>query len=353
MSLFGDLPQAKDETGGEPKKQMSWSSSSLMQPVIRKPGSQLGPPPSVLMRGSGRGQGPSGRGGIAGGRGLGRGSIEQSASGDAAGPTSSAIPTSVSASSIFGSVNEEYDPARPNDYEEDLEGSAPTPPEPAVNRDATLNISGEEAFARRARLSGRPPSVGASESFGREEERGGRRRSGTGWEEEERGGLGGGNDGFLPPPPSQAAAGAGGKSLAQKLLEKMGWKEGDGLGSRRQGMTTPLMAQKTDKRSGLIVSAEANHTSESPAEKKQRTGAAIQGKPSRVICLRNMVVPGEVDEELEDEVGNELMKYGNVESVMIFEVTTAGYSAEEAVRIFVEDRFQKTDLAPHPGEFDS
>ena len=30
--------------------------------------------------------------------------------------------------------------------------------------------------------------------------------------------------------------------------------------------------------------------------------------------------PGEVDDDLEEEVGNELTKYGNVTSVMIFEV---------------------------------
>lgn len=29
----------------------------------------------------------------------------------------------------------------------------------------------------------------------------------------------------------------------QKLLEKMGWKEGEGLGRNRQGMATPLMMQ--------------------------------------------------------------------------------------------------------------
>lgn len=29
----------------------------------------------------------------------------------------------------------------------------------------------------------------------------------------------------------------------QKLLEKMGWKEGEGLGRNRQGMATPLVMQ--------------------------------------------------------------------------------------------------------------
>lgn len=48
--------------------------------------------------------------------------------------------------------------------------------------------------------------------------------------------------------------------------------------------------------------------------------------------------PGEVDDELEEEVGVECTKYGTVTDVMIFEVTAAGYPSEEAVRIFVQVR---------------
>jgi hypothetical protein len=33
------------------------------------------------------------------------------------------------------------------------------------------------------------------------------------------------------------------------------------------------------------------------------------------------------------QVGNELTKYGTVEDVMIFEVTTPGYAPEEAVSV--------------------
>jgi splicing factor 45 len=38
--------------------------------------------------------------------------------------------------------------------------------------------------------------------------------------------------------------------LAQKLLEKMGWREGQGLGRNKQGMSTPLVAQKTAAHAG-------------------------------------------------------------------------------------------------------
>lgn len=76
-----------------------------------------------------------------------------------------------------------------------------------------------------------------------------------------------------------------------------------------------------------------------------------------------MVGPGEVDEDLEPEVKEEMMKYGDVVSVVIFEVISScgliegvfvltlsqmfsqmpGQPEEEAVRIFVE--FSKMDHA--------
>lgn len=72
-------------------------------------------------------------------------------------------------------------------------------------------------------------------------------------------------------------------------------------------------------------------------------GGVIMGTPTRVVMLRNMVGPGQVDEDLEDEVANECSKYGQVQSVMIFEVTTPGYPDDQAVRIFVE--FERMEQA--------
>lgn len=79
-------------------------------------------------------------------------------------------------------------------------------------------------------------------------------------------------------------------------------RAGEGLGRNRQGMSTPLMAQKTDRRSGVIVNAEpagpfaskarpagALEFGGEPADKRPKLGSALVGKPSRVICLRNMV----------------------------------------------------------------
>ena len=45
-------------------------------------------------------------------------------------------------------------------------------------------------------------------------------------------------------------------SKAMRMMQSMGWSEGEGLGRERQGMATPIILQKTDKRTGIIVNAE-------------------------------------------------------------------------------------------------
>lgn len=46
------------------------------------------------------------------------------------------------------------------------------------------------------------------------------------------------------------------------------------------------------------------------------------------------------------QVGTELTKYGKVEDVLIFEVTTPGYPPEESVRIFIKfDRIEAATRA--------
>jgi splicing factor 45 len=61
-------------------------------------------------------------------------------------------------------------------------------------------------------------------------------------------------------------------------------------------MATPLVAQKTAANAGVIVNADQ------PADKRARVGATFVGTPCRVVVLRNMVGPGEVDADLEEEV---------------------------------------------------
>jgi splicing factor 45 len=137
MSLYGDLPQAKDDGAGTSK---GWAAAvNKLQP--RKPSGVLAPPPHVLRAAAagGRGPGPAGRAlpAPAGrGAGRGRGALGLSSSGrgsaDAVGPSGAAaagpstpVAAPVVSSASFFSVNgealtDEYDPSRPNDYEDIL-----------------------------------------------------------------------------------------------------------------------------------------------------------------------------------------------------------------------------------------
>ena len=66
---------------------------------------------------------------------------------------------------------------------------------------------------------------------------------------------------------------------------------------------------------------------------------------ARVIILKNIVGPGEVDETLDEEIGVECSKHGEVLSVVIFEVTEKSYPQHAAVRVFVEFKSVKAAIA--------
>ncbi|CAI9089645.1 OLC1v1024257C1 [Oldenlandia corymbosa var. corymbosa] len=287
---------------------------------------------------------------------------------------------------VTSSVIEEYDPSKPNDYEEYRREKKRKQAEAEIRRELEerqrkerereekerrererekerdLNISGEEAWRRRAAMSGgggnRSPSPPAAGGSGAAE--------GFSIGKSDSGGLGVGAEGKM--------------TAAQRMMAKMGWKQGQGLGRQEQGITTPLMVKKTDRRAGAIVNAAEPKQQGQPPEKKVKS-VNFNGTPTRVLLLRNMVGPGEVDDDLEGEIAEECQKYGSVTRVLIFEITEPNFPHEEAVRIFVqferaeqstkalidlegrffggrvvragfydEERFGRNELAPLPGE---
>ncbi|CAG8464953.1 15368_t:CDS:2 [Acaulospora morrowiae] len=243
-----------------------------------------------------------------------------------------------------------YSDSPPSSKASEVSADAPVVRSPPVKLD--LDISGEEAFLRRARLSNRVNEITQKS------------------------------------PESKVTPPNSGEDFAHRMLAKYGWQEGQGLGKNEQGISEPLTVQKTVKGSGYIVNTSSNSiakTDTKPIPKAEQVSKAVPNYevPSRVIMLTNMVGPGEVDDTLQEETADECNeKYGAVERCLIFEVPHGKLPDDQAVRIFVkfvdqvaalkakkdlngrffggravsarffdEARFDKLDLAPSPAEF--
>lgn len=343
-SLYGDLPDAKGitaategSTAGTATVSSSgttdgWGSSfQRLTPAKRSTG---GIPPSVLRAGRGRG------------RGGGRSASASTVPTVAANPATAADSAAAVAGAAFLTAGgqpliEEYDPGRPNDYAKIREARdiARKEAEKEAERQE-MKRAAERAAERvmavaQAPMSTSPPrgepGYSARDGSGDPSKGGGTPAAALTGEEAHarRAGLGRGGSGATGDDENR------GMSLAAKMMEKMGWR-GGGLGKEQQGMATPLIAQKKDNRSAVIVQGELD---------AHKRGTKIYGKPTKVVLLRNMVAPGQVDSTLEDEVGEECTsKYGTVVGVVIFEVTTPQFPAELAVRIFVAFERQESAI---------
>ncbi|XP_065901529.1 splicing factor 45-like [Dysidea avara] len=136
-----------------------------------------------------------------------------------------------------------------------------------------------------------------------------------------------------------SGSGKFGSKVASQIMNKYGWKEGQGLGKSEQGISTALSVEKTSKRGGKIINlaaeqAQAIEQEEAQEEQRVQSITEIMKNPSKVILLKNMVGPGEVDDDLQPEVTEECSKYGEVVKCLVYEIPSL--PDHEAVRIFVE-----------------
>lgn len=126
-----------------------------------------------------------------------------------------------------------------------------------------------------------------------------------------------------------------GRGFAEKMLEKMGWKHGEGLGKEKQGIVAPLVARKTDKHSGVIIQGNAVLKSSSlPPPSTVSVPSYSMDQVSRIVLLTNLVGPGQVDTDLKSETTEEAAKFGNLLSVNIIQVPNV--PEHETVQIFCE-----------------
>ncbi|KAF6041480.1 RBM17 [Bugula neritina] len=138
-----------------------------------------------------------------------------------------------------------------------------------------------------------------------------------------------------------------GGSVASKIMAKMGYRQGSGLGRDEQGMSRALQVEKTSRRGGKILHEKdiaSKEMSAAGGPVKSDTGVThteLLRNPSKVLLLTNMVGPGEVDNELEPETAEECSKYGKVIKCVIYELQNVPEVL--AVRIFVE--FEKISFA--------
>lgn len=104
-------------------------------------------------------------------------------------------------------------------------------------------------------------------------------------------------------------------NFAARLMAKYGYREGEGLGAERRGITTPLQMSRVG-RQGAIINVHGDDLDDA---------AQRYGEPSEVVVLENV---GEAGTELPQEIGAEAEKHGIV-------LRVAMHTDDFGARVFV------------------
>uniref|UniRef100_A0A3Q3C5Z9 Splicing factor 45 n=2 Tax=Haplochromini TaxID=319058 RepID=A0A3Q3C5Z9_HAPBU len=280
-----------------------------------------------------------------------------------------AVPSAFSASDVLIPLADEYDPMFPNDYEKVVKRHREER-QRQREQERQKEIEEREKKRKDRHESGAPSGFSrfpaAEEDSDEEEEYEKERRkrsdhflfvcviSGSSFSYEDEGRPARGSKAAIPPPmyedsdrprsppgPTSSFLANMGGTVAHKIMQKYGFKEGQGLGKHEQGLSTALSVEKTSKRGGKIIIGDAAEKPDSSKKSDANPLTEILKNPTKVVLLRNMVGRGEVDEDLEGETKEECEKYGKVVKCVIFEI--AEVPDDEAVRIFLE--FERVESA--------
>ncbi|ORY34088.1 hypothetical protein BCR39DRAFT_518418 [Naematelia encephala] len=157
-----------------------------------------------------------------------------------------------------------------------------------------------------------------------------------------------------PPPPMSEVQGA---TFAEKMLNRYGHKEGQGLGARGDGilhaLTTehvapapkdpsqPLSKRQLAKQKAAAANAKTrkwvqHSTTRGKIVNANEEAGERERDASRVVCLIGLVGnEEEVDEGLADEIGEECSRIGVVERVLLHMVEPPPPEPSECLRVFV------------------
>uniref|UniRef100_A0A8D3ALY3 Splicing factor 45 n=1 Tax=Scophthalmus maximus TaxID=52904 RepID=A0A8D3ALY3_SCOMX len=286
------------------------------------------------------------------------------------------VPIAFSSGDALIPLADEYDPMFPNDYEKVVKRHRE---ERQRQREQERQKEIEEREKKRKDKNEGPVAAAAPSGFSRfpvaeedsdeddeyEKERRKRSECSASFAYEDEGRPARGSKAAIPPPmfedsdrprsppaPTSSFLANMGGTVAHKIMQKYGFREGQGLGKHEQGLSTALSVEKTSKRGGKIIIGDAAEKrkdapwflfSRSDPSKKSDANplTEILKNPTKVVLLRNMVGRGEVDEDLEGETKEECEKYGKVIKCVIFEIAVV--TDDEAVRIFLE--FERVESA--------
>ncbi|GFE54097.1 RNA binding protein protein [Babesia ovis] len=190
-----------------------------------------------------------------------------------------------------------YDPLYPNVYErlsrELLQRSRPPPSkvELKITPVEAPKLSAEEAYERRMKL------LDEAE----------RQQSQSG------------------PPPSSAPPDEGPKDVGMRIMQKLGWTHGKGLGANEQGIVAPLVAKNTGKHVGVIVQDTAPLAKRGNTKAGAKKSAAMDGtsqssstdaSATRILrlSLQGCQTPSE---ELQEQIEESMCQFGSLLNVSV------------------------------------